>query len=63
MLKAVGVIVGIAGLMLPGLMVDRKTRYKDLRSFLKYLLWLIVGLAIAGAGVWIFQKGGGMPGA
>ena len=55
--KVIGVIIAIVGLILPGAMVNRSERYKTLGNFVKWSLWFIVGIAIAGLGVWIFRLG------
>ena len=39
------------------MMVNRTERWKNKKKFLKWTLWFIVGIAIAGLGVWIFQMG------
>ena len=46
--KVIGVIIAIVGLILPGAMVNRSERYKTLGNFVKWSLWFIVGIAIAG---------------
>lgn len=55
--KVIGAIIAIGGLILPGMMVNRTERWKNKKKFLKWTLWFIVGIAIAGLGVWIFQMG------
>lgn len=55
--KVIGVIIAIVGLILPGAMVNRSERYKTLGNFVTWSLWFIVGIAIAGLGVWIFRLG------
>lgn len=58
MLKVVGGIIGPFGLILPGMKYDRKERYKDAKSFFKWLLWFLLGIVIAGVGVYLCQLSG-----
>ena len=57
MLKVIGVIVVLAGLVLPGMMVGRAERYQNARSFFKWLLWFVLGIGIAGLGYYLFTLG------
>lgn len=58
-IKIIGVIIVLFGLALPGAKYSRKERWSDAKSFFKYSLWFLLGIAIAGFGLWVFHLGAG----
>lgn len=55
--KILGWIIVIFGLALPAAKFNRQERYRNLRSFLIWLVWFVIGIAIAGVGVWVYHLG------
>ena len=57
--KVIGVVLVLFGLVLPGTKYNRKERWSDAKSFFKYSLWFLLGIAIAGAGFFVIHLGAG----
>ena len=57
MLKIVGIIIAVFGMILPGMKYSRSERWSSAKSFFKWLLWFLLGIGIAGIGVYIFRLG------